>query len=152
MTLPVRRRICISILQYPVAVLYISEYFIPSENCFEATYFEVQVFNLYIFLRTIVLCPCPKVLGMNYNFFLVKGPINESILMYVTHTSTINYVVSRYVYEISDYNLHGVRRPTTIRPPPPPPSGSNNKKRSPPKSGEPNGRQHMQAGSSQIRV
>ncbi|XKL67055.1 hypothetical protein PGB90_010475 [Kerria lacca] len=111
-----RLRLCSLTLQHPP----IFHLLLPvnpqiPETCIDVTI--ATIINGNAVQRVIVLCPCPRPVGVNYDYFLVKSPTNNSILLYTLVGG--NYFLFGYAYNIEGADLYPPgQQPQQISPPP----------------------------------
>lgn len=120
MELNSRTILCTSILQHATFNLQYSDDAGETE-CFEQN-ISVQIQGIPLVSR-IILCPCPRVLGAIQSYFLVKGPINMSVLLYMFLPNTNIFTHTGFAENIGggDYNPPGQSAQTSGSSDPSPP-------------------------------
>lgn len=106
MKLPSRINLCTLIFQHPTINFVFDNASFIHTSCFSHAdqFLDNGIFNI----RAIILCPCPRVLGDFYKYFLVKGPIDFSVIIYAFIPKKKMYVILAFVYDIdvNDINLY----------------------------------------------
>lgn len=121
MDLPVRIRLCHVILQHLVVPLHYHN--VPFQYECISTIVSLQTQEGLI-LQLIILCPCPRVLGALNNFYLVKGPIDSSVVIFVFLPNTNMFIHYGYAVRIQGTDLYppgenAPSRNSNNTPPPP---------------------------------